>query len=56
MASKLTDKQKERLWAQTRSPNFKASSRLEDIEVEVITLDEKEISERIAALRSHYER
>lgn len=56
MVAKPTEKQKHRLWAQSRSPNFKASSRLEDIDVEIVSLDENAVAERITALRSQYER
>lgn len=56
MGNKLTDKQKARLWEHVRSPNFQASNRLENIAVDVITLDEATIAQRLETLRSDYER
>ena len=52
----LTDKQKSRLWEQTRSVNFQASRRLEGVDVPLITLTPEEALARIAAFGSHYER
>lgn len=38
----LTDKQKSRLWEQTRSVNFQASRRLEGVAVPLVTLSAEE--------------
>ena len=56
MAKKLTDKQKSRLWQQQRSRSFQASSRLEGIEIPLITLTRDEALIRITELRGYYER
>ncbi|EMH4164644.1 YhfG family protein [Pluralibacter gergoviae] len=53
---KLTDKQKSRLWEQTRSANFQASRRLEGTETPLITLDSEQALARLEALRGQYER
>ncbi len=38
----LTDKQKSRLWEQTRNTNFQASRRLEGVTVPLVTLTAEE--------------
>ncbi|POT55387.1 DUF2559 domain-containing protein [Citrobacter amalonaticus] len=54
--NKLTDRQKSRLWEQTRNVNFQASRRLEGIDVPLVTLTAEQALERLEALRGHYER
>ncbi len=51
----LTDKQKSRLWEQTRNTNF-ASRRLEGVTVPLVTLTAEEALARLAMLRREYER
>ena len=52
----LTEKQKSRLWEQTRNPNFQASRRLEGVAVPLVTLTAEEALARLATLRREYER
>ena len=52
----LTDKQKSRLWEQTRNSNFQASRRLEGVSVPLATLTVEEAQARFATLRREYER
>ncbi|HCI6430499.1 TPA: YhfG family protein [Klebsiella quasipneumoniae subsp. similipneumoniae] len=52
----LTDKQKSRLWEQTRNINFQASRRLEGVSVPLVTLTAEEAQARLATLRREYER
>ena len=52
----LTDKQKSRLWEQTRNTNFQASRRLEGVTVPLVTLTAEEALARLATLRREYER
>ena len=47
----LTDKQKSRLWEQTRNVNFQASRRLEGAAVPLVTLSADEALTRLAELR-----
>ncbi|HCR57914.1 MULTISPECIES: YhfG family protein [Raoultella] len=51
----LTDKQKSRLWEQTRSVNFQASRRLEGAAVPLVTLSADEALARLAELRGRHE-
>ncbi|MEF3098261.1 uncharacterized protein DUF2559 [Raoultella ornithinolytica] len=51
----LTDKQKSRLWEQTRNVNFQASRRLEGAAVPLVTLSADEALARLAELRGRHE-
>ncbi|MCI1035060.1 YhfG family protein [Raoultella terrigena] len=51
----LTDKQKSRLWEQTRNVNFQASRRLEGAAVPLVTLSADEALARLAELRGSHE-
>ncbi|ENJ4833965.1 YhfG family protein [Klebsiella aerogenes] len=52
----LTDKQKSRLWEQTRNANFQASRRLEGATVSLVTLTAEEALAHLAELRRRHER
>ena len=52
----LTDKQKSRLWEQTRNANFQASRRLEGVTVPLVSLTAEEALARIVELRRRHER
>ena len=52
----LTDKQKSRLWEQTRNANFQASRRLEGATVALVSLTAEEALARLAELRRRHER
>ena len=52
----LTEKQKSRLWEQTRNTNFQASRRLEGVTVPLVTLTAEEALAHLATLRRQYER
>ena len=52
----LTDKQKSRLWEQTRNTNFQASRRLEGVTVPLVTLTAEELRVRMEMVRREYER
>ncbi|HHR5553071.1 TPA: YhfG family protein [Klebsiella aerogenes] len=52
----LTDKQKSRLWEQTRNANFQASRRLEGATEPLVTLTAEEALARLAELRRRHER
>ena len=52
----LTDKQKSRLWEQTRNTNFLACRRFEGFTVPLVTLTAEEALARLATLRREYER
>ena len=52
----LTDKQKSRLWEQTRNSNFQASRRLEGVSVPLVTLTAEEAQAREEAERAARER
>jgi hypothetical protein len=56
MAKKLTLRQQEKLFRERQRQNFQASSALDGVQVEVITLDNEQISQRLTELRKHYER
>ncbi|WP_072133213.1 YhfG family protein [Winslowiella iniecta] len=56
MSKKLTDKQKAALWLEHHNANFQASNRLEGYQIERIELSAQQITERLEALRRHYER
>lgn len=51
----LTDKQKSRLWEQTRNVNFQASRQLEGAAVPLVTLSADEALARLAELRGRHE-
>ena len=52
----LTEKQKSRLWEQTRNTTFQASRRLEGVTVPLVTWTAEEALARLATLRREYER
>jgi hypothetical protein len=56
MAKKLTLRQQEKLFRERQRQNFQASSALDGLEVEVVSLDNEKIAQRLAELRGHYER
>jgi hypothetical protein len=56
MAKKLTLRQQEKLFRERQRQNFQASSALDGLEVEVVSLDNEQIAKRLAELRGHYER
>ena len=56
LAKKLTLRQQEKLFRERQRQNFQASSALDGLQVEVITLDNEQISQRLTELRKHYER
>lgn len=56
MAKKLTLRQQEKLFRERQRQNFQASSALDGLQVEIITLGNEQISQRLTELRRHYER
>lgn len=56
MAKKTTLRQQEKLFRERQRQNFQASSALDGLQVEVVTLDNEQIAKRLAELRGHYER
>lgn len=56
MAKKTTLRQQEKLFRERQRQNFQASSALDGLQVEVVTLDNDQIAQRLAELREHYER
>jgi hypothetical protein len=56
MAKKTTLRQQEKLFRERQRQNFQASSALDGLQVEVVTLDNEQIAQRLAELRGHYER
>ena len=50
----LTDKQKSRLWEQTRNTNFQASRRLEGVTVPLVTLTAEEALRRVRLIDAQY--
>lgn len=46
----------EKLFRERQRQNFQASSALDGLQVEVVTLDNEQIAQRLAELRGHYER
>lgn len=56
MAKKLTLRQQEKLFRERQRQNFQTSSALDGLQVELITLDNEQISQRLTELRKHYER
>ena len=51
----LTDKQKSRLWEQTRNSNFQASRRLEGAAIPLVTLTAEQALARVAEIRRRHE-
>ena len=51
----LTDKQKSRLWEQTRNVNFQASRRLEGAAISLVTLTAEQALARLAEIRRRHE-
>lgn len=56
MSTKLTEKQKEKLFKERQNRNFQASSLLDDLHIELVTLSPEQVTQRLADLRGHYER
>lgn len=56
MAKKMTLRQQEKLFRERQRVNFQASSLLDGLQVEAVTLDNEQISHRLTELRRHYER
>lgn len=56
MSTRLTEKQKEKLFKERQNNNFQASSLLDDLPIERVTLSEERIPQRLDDLRGHYER
>jgi len=56
MSTKLTPKQKEKLFRARQNRNFQASSLLDDLQIEVVKLSDEQIAQRLVDLRAHYER
>lgn len=56
MAKIRTLKQQEKRFRERQRQNFQASSALDGLEVDVVTLDNEQIAQRLAQLRGHYER
>jgi regulator of extracellular matrix RemA (YlzA/DUF370 family) len=56
MSTKLTAKQKEKLFKERQNRNFQASSLLDGLHIELVTLSPEQVSQRLADLRRHYER
>ena len=51
----LTDKQKSRLWEQTRNVNFQASRRLEGAAISLVTLTAEQALARVTEIRRRHE-
>ena len=51
----LTDKQKSRLWEQTRNSNFQASRRLEGAAIPLVTLTAEQALARLAEIGRRHE-
>lgn len=56
MSTKLTQKQKEKLFRERQNPNFMASSLLDGLQINLIRLSDEQIAQRLEDLRAHYER
>ncbi len=56
MAKKMTLRQQEKLFRERQRENFQASSLLDGLQVEAVTLANEQISQRLSELRRHYER
>lgn len=56
MSTKLTEKQKEKWFKERQNRNFQASSLLDGLHIELVSLSEEQVAQRLADLRAHYER